>query len=80
MDVDNRNGGNGSAENIYWENPPKGQYQVSVNYFQSSRATNIADNGICSVVVFLQGKAPQTYQVEMTAVGDERNIVTIDIK
>lgn len=80
LDVDNRNGGNGSAENIYWENPPKGQYQVSLNYFQSSRETNIADNGICSVVVFQQGKAPQTYQVEMTAVGDERNIVTIDIK
>ena len=32
LDVDNMEGGNGSAENIYWENPPKGNYTVSLVY------------------------------------------------
>lgn len=80
LDVDNRNGGNGSAENIYWENPPKGQYLVSLNYFQSSRATGIADSGVCTVVVFQHGKSPQTYQVEMTSVRENIRVVLINIK
>ena len=79
LDVDNRNGGDGSAENIYWENPPKGEYQVKLVYYSASQITNIAGYGICSVVVFQQGKSPQTYQVEMNHVNETKNIVTVNI-
>ena len=80
LDVDNRNGGNGSAENMYWENPPKGEYQVKLVYYKESLATRIAESGICSVVVFQQGKSPQTYQVEMNYVNETKNVVTIKIQ
>lgn len=33
LDVDNINGGRGSAENIYWENPTPGTYNISVVYY-----------------------------------------------
>ena len=35
LDVDNREGGEGSAENIFWPNPPKGKYQVYLHFFQN---------------------------------------------
>lgn len=80
LDVDNRNGGNGSAENIFWENPPKGNYNVKLVYYKESQTTGIAESGTCSVVVFQQGKSPQTYQVEMNNVDETKNVVTINIQ
>ena len=80
LDVDNRNGGNGSAENVFWENPPKGEYQVKLVYYKESLSTGIAGAGTCSVVIFQQGKSPQTYQVEMNNVGEQKNIVKLNIR
>lgn len=80
LDVDNTKGGNGSAENIFWENPPKGEYNVTLVYYQESQATGNAESGICSVVVFQQGKSPQTYRVEMNRVKEEKNVVTVNIR
>lgn len=72
LDVDNQNGGNGAAENIYWENPPKGEYSVSLVYFNPSKSTSIAESGTCSVVVFQQGNEPRIYKVYMKNVNDKK--------
>lgn len=78
LDVDNRDGGEGSAENIFWPNPPKGKYQVYLHYVQN-RSQNVPSSGVCTVVVFLKGRDPQTYRVEMNQKGDLKKVVTINI-
>lgn len=80
LDVDNRDGGNGSAENIYWEEPPKGEYLVKLVYYKGSESTGVAGSGACRVVVFQEGKEPQTYTMEMSSVGEVKNIVKINIR
>lgn len=80
LDVDNVNGGNGAAENVYWENPPKGNYDVTLVYYQASRSTNIANVGTCSVVLFQQGKEPKTYTVPMKSIKEEKKVITIKIQ
>lgn len=80
LDVDNQNGGNGSAENIYWARPPKGEYTIQLVYYQQSKSTGVVGSGICKVVVFQEGKAPQTYTTEMSEVKEIKNIVKIKIQ
>lgn len=80
LDVDNVNGGNGSAENIYWEKPQKGNYSISLVYYQPSRSMNLIQSGTCTVVVFQQGKSPITYKVRMDNVRDQKHIANISIQ
>lgn len=80
LDVDNQNGGNGSAENIYWARPPKGEYTIQLVYYQQSKSTGVVGSGICKVVVFQEGKAPQTYTTEMTEVKETKAIIKIKIQ
>jgi len=80
LDVDNRDGGNGSAENIFWANPPKGKYRVSLVYYQASHKTNVGESGICSIVVFQEGKDPKTYQVEMNRIEESKDVVELNIE
>lgn len=79
LDVDNRNGGPDSAENIYWESAKEGVYKVSVVYFGPSRRTEVAEKGVCTVVVFQSGKEPQTYNVEMTTLKEKKDVVSIEV-
>lgn len=80
LDVDNQNGGNGSAENIYWARPPKGEYTIQLVYYQQSKSTGVVGSGICKVVVFQEGKAPQTYTTEMSEVKETKTIIKIEIQ
>ena len=80
LEVENRKGGWGSAENIFWEIPPKGKYRVKLVYYKESQSTGIAESGTCSVVVFQQGKSPKTYNVVMNSVKETKNVVTINIQ
>ena len=80
LDVDNQNGGNGSAENIYWARPPKGEYTIQLVYYQQSKSTGVVGSGICKVVVFQEGKAPQTYTTEMPEVKETKTIIKIKIQ
>ena len=80
LDVDNQNGGNGSAENIYWARPPKGEYTIQLVYYQQSKSTGVVGSGICKVVVFQEGKAPQTYTTEMSEVKGTKTIIKIKIQ
>ena len=79
LDVDNRRGGNGSAENIYWEHPISGEYQVSLEYYQPSEGIGVIGAGDCTVVVFQKGREPQSFVVRMSTVKEKRNIVTFNI-
>lgn len=79
LDVDNRIGGMNSAENIYWENPPKGRYKVFLVYFQPSEINNIAEQGNCTVVIQQKGKPAKSYTVAMSHVNEKRNVTTIEV-
>lgn len=80
LDVDNREGGNGSAENIYWEQPPKGQYKVFLHYFDKSSLTGVVGSGTCSVIIFEKGKEPKTYNVHMSTLKEKIDITNIIIE
>ena len=80
LDVNNMEGGNGSAENIYWKNPPKGNYMVSLVYYQPSRSTHVVGSGDCTIVVFQQGKSPKTYRAYMSTVKETKKIINILIQ
>lgn len=66
LDVDNIHGGNGSAENIYWDNPPTGQYEVSVVYYNPRPEGSAPRRGTCTVVVFNGDLPPVSYTVSIS--------------
>lgn len=80
LDVDNQDGGYGSAENIYWEEPPKGEYTVFLVYYKESKSTGVAGSGTCKIVVFQEGKEPQTYTSNLSRVKESKNVVKIRIQ
>lgn len=79
LDVDNREGGHGAAENIFWNEPLKGQYLVSLNYYDKAPSGR-AESGICTVVVFQEGREPVVYNVNMTTLNEFKDIVLINIQ
>ena len=75
LDVDNQTGGRGSAENIYWENPPQGEYVVSLVYYKQQ--TGGEEGGICTVVVKREINGhPQTesYRTNMHIANKEEKV------
>ena len=80
LDVDNRSGGVDSAENIYWANPPRGEYQVSLVYYGKSEANGKAESGSCKVVVFQKNKEPMTFTIVMYNPGDRKNVCTVTVE
>ena len=80
LDVDNRAGGNGSAENVYYSSPLSGRYKVYLKYYSASSESSIAGSGNCRVVVFQEGCEAKTYNVEMNSVGTERYVTTVFVQ
>lgn len=80
LDVDNQRGGSGSAENIYWPEPPNGEYSIYLVYYAASKSTGYAGSGTCTVVVFQEGKTPQTYKAEMSSINETKAITKILIR
>lgn len=76
LDVDNRTGGKGAAENIFWENPPKGEYDISVKYY--AKHGNIVETGPCTVVIF-KGDEVSSYTIDMNYVGQHTDVAKIII-
>lgn len=56
LDVDDREGGLGSTENIYWENPEEGVYTIYINYYGPSTFNHETETGNCKVSIFCDGK------------------------
>ena len=79
LDVDNTEGGSGSAENIYWSQPPKGEYKVSLDFYGFSTNTENMETGECTVIVFQEGMEPKTYKTEMRTLKEHKHIVTIHV-
>lgn len=79
LDVDNQAGGPGSAENMFWETPPPGEYTIALHYYQPSAATGVAEAGTCSVIVFKQGEEPRTYRVPMQRVNESVIVTKLNI-
>lgn len=79
LDIDNREGGQGAAENIFWNDPPKGQYMVRLNYFGKSLSGK-TESGTCTVVVFQEGREPMTYNVNMSTLYEFKDVVSINIQ
>jgi hypothetical protein len=77
LDVDHRSGGRGAAENIFWQNPPRGQYKVALKYYGKSKNTGQMESGVCTVVVFQPGKQPKTYKVKMVQKDQIEQVCTV---
>lgn len=77
LDQDNRSGGPGSAENIYWTEPPSGTYNVYLKYYAKNGMNT--NSGECTVVIFREGQETEVRKVMMHQVGQEEHITTFTI-
>lgn len=67
------------AENIYWANPPRGEYVVKVVYYADSDVHR-GPSARCNVTIFKEGEAPQVFQnVRLNGPHDEKIITRINI-
>lgn len=57
LDVDNRAGGSGSTENIYWENPAEGVYEIYIDHYGHSTYNGLTEEGMCKVSIMYKGRA-----------------------
>lgn len=78
LDVDNREGGDGAAENIFWNEPPTGQYLVGLQYYNKAQS-GLAESGVCTIVVFQEGREPVAYNVNMTTLKEFKTVLSINI-
>lgn len=51
LDVDKKEGGPGSAENIFWETPQEGEYSVYLHYFDNELNRGRNQPGKCKVTI-----------------------------
>lgn len=80
LDVDNRIGGNGAAENVYWENCPKGVYDIDVHYYGSGSSNlGTGDAGIVTVYIMYKGLAYE-YKVELRSIGDRVDVANFNAR
>ena len=80
LDIDNREGGSGAAENAFWVTPPAGKYTVNIEYYGASETRKIAGKGECTVVVFQEGKEPQTYKAHLNRLKERKHIVDVIVE
>ena len=78
LDLDNRYGYPGSAENIYWTTPEDGTYDIYLHYYSPSLHEGEAQCGICNVTILYQGRG-QVFKIPMDAVGDTKRVAVIDM-
>ena len=76
LDVDNTRGGKGSAENIYWTDPPSGAYQVSVMYYAPMNGPAPVS---CKVVIQARGQTPRVIPVTIDHPRDIVQVTTVNI-
>lgn len=74
LDIDNTSGGRGSAENMYWENPERGVYEIKVHYYDTN--VNAPQGGDCSVVI-INGNKKDVYRVRMRERGQRECVARV---
>ena len=80
LDVDNRKGGPGAAENIFWAEPPHGKYKIALVYYRANKSLTIPKTGTCTVIDMQEGKEPKTYKVEMSTLKERKEITTVVVE
>ena len=65
LDVDNRIGGPGATENIFWNSPEDGEYTIILDYYGASTLNNLTQSGTCKVTIMYKGVGT-VYSVSMT--------------
>lgn len=55
LDVDNRHGGEGAVENIYWEEPEEGTYEIYIDWYSRSTLNSLAETGDVTVTILRAG-------------------------
>lgn len=79
LDVDNRKGGSGAAENVFWSNPPRGTYKVWINYYGPSSANGSAGSGPVNVILIRKGEEPRTFRNQLSSIGQKVDVVTFTV-
>ncbi|MBQ5609101.1 MAG: hypothetical protein IIU85_02475 [Rikenellaceae bacterium] len=62
LDVDNRKGGSGAIENIYWKKIENGVYTIYIDYYGESILNDRCDIGTCTISVFFNGRG-KTFKI-----------------
>lgn len=75
LDVDDRTGGRGSAENAYWRDPMEGRYRVRVVYYRAD--DEAPDGGPVRVVVKINGRSTE-YNIELHNAQDDIPVTTFN--
>lgn len=65
LDMDNRNGGSGAVENIYWEKVTEGRYRIILHHYGYSMQNDLCQSGVCKVSVLYNGVG-RTFNVPMS--------------
>ncbi len=73
LDVDDRQGGEGSAENAYWRRPMEGTYVVRVVYYRVD--DEAPQGGPVRVVVKVNGRQ-QEFNLRLTTTGQDETVHT----
>lgn len=78
LDVDNRYGYRGSAENIFWANPENGVYKIYLHYYGPSLHEGMEQSGVCSVTVLYLGSG-HVYRIPMSEEGQVATVTSIQL-
>jgi len=66
LDIDNQQGGQGAAENIYWENPPAGQYVVELVFYKFAEEYEGNNNsGVVHVIIKKKGQRAERHDIRV---------------
>lgn len=68
LDIDDREGGRGSAENAFWRRPQPGHYTVKVVYYRADY--DAMSGGLAKVTVKVNGQA-RVFNIQLTSEGEE---------
>ena len=79
LDVDNRAGGEGSVENIYWEHPLEGTYRFYVNYYGKSVYNDMEQCGVCRVAILYNGRSIGVHSIPIDS-GQAHEVQTITLQ
>lgn len=75
LDVDDRVGGPGSAENAYWRRPRPGNYRIRVVYYRVD--DEAPHGGPVRVIVKVNGEQTQ-YDLNLTTEHEDQTVTTVN--